>query len=882
MASSASSSDPPEDAIVEVEAKDAYGVLDFKQWSDPQILEPFLIANFDEAKFLADALVQSSAATLDRLNAMLEQIDNEIRSQVITNHADLLANAAHIGQIEAKLTHVAGQIGSLKQSVQSTKASLLDPYLKLSRLSVRLKNMQKLAVLLRQCLRLSQLNDKLQGTMSQKSKITRDYVRAAHSYKEVQLVLNETNLTGIDSIDVQLEGIELNGQEIRSKAETLLWDALTGPTTSQQNSVATDIGGPLQIFLNLGETELAKALQTLFDRVLDNVKQDIRTCFDLSALSHADKNNTPSRQALWTKMEGLTDQIFNHILQMYKLDREVGSKRDVQTHALMREILEAVMRQHVRNDTKKLSLLYSFWKQSCKTMAQEFEAAAKSSSFLRSVLVSEYPRLSELWLKFGVRVNTTAVGADKEPILGASVESRLTKTLSSLERAFLSRRVTQLNEPVQAMFPVGAPALSIPSPAALQNLMKAISTALQHVKGARPSLHVSVANCVNKVVLLFASRLEGMLTTTMEASPFPPIAQASPNKANKRGAAASDDTVVSSALKANAQIFSICLSLRSDLIPASLERNHPFLGPEAMAALEPCAGSLLKVATQVLELLSNHFLAGVQPNVFSLLKDDWSKGCSMHPDGSIAIQKLRPQCVFFRTKVVPLLRPTTTPSSSSSTASSDLETKELILKHLLMLTGKFASLYLFTASLISPLHEKAAMKLASDLTSFESIMAQVGPKLRRDKDKDALVRTGAFARTAWFKELIFAKPDQLQGLAASTALSPSSLLNTHDLKTPTVDDRTILMQALLSSCGASNITSTSMHALLHKSVEQCYHFMSTSSDAARHAAFTKAYAAVESRINIPKGAAGRNFIQNSYPRLYLVTTLLKVSDTGTA
>eukprot|EP00808_Paulinella_micropora_P023831 g37465.t1 len=179
------------DAKGDLDARDAKAILKFKEWSDPEMLEPFLVTGFDEAKFLGEALIQSSSATLQRLNNVLSEIDQEIRTQVISHHADLFANAAHIGQIETKLSHVAGQITELKHNVQNTKASLLNPYNKLTRLAGRLRNMQRLAVLLRQCLRVSQLNEKLQATMKQKSRFTRDLARAALSFAEIQEVLQE-------------------------------------------------------------------------------------------------------------------------------------------------------------------------------------------------------------------------------------------------------------------------------------------------------------------------------------------------------------------------------------------------------------------------------------------------------------------------------------------------------------------------------------------------------------------------------------------------------------------------------------------------------------------------------------------------------------------
>jgi thymidine phosphorylase len=66
--------------------------------------------HFDEARYIANAVASSlgsSSTTLDRLQSLMREIDEQIHHQVVSHHQPLLTQTAELAPIETKLQLVA-------------------------------------------------------------------------------------------------------------------------------------------------------------------------------------------------------------------------------------------------------------------------------------------------------------------------------------------------------------------------------------------------------------------------------------------------------------------------------------------------------------------------------------------------------------------------------------------------------------------------------------------------------------------------------------------------------------------------------------------------------------------------------------------------------
>lgn len=64
------------------------------------------------------------------------------------------------------------------------------------------------------------------------------------------------------------------------------------------------------------------------------------------------------------------------------------------------------------------SLLQSFWDGAADTLISELESTAAGSSFIKSVFVNEFPRLSALFHSLFLRLHATCLSAANTPLLG--------------------------------------------------------------------------------------------------------------------------------------------------------------------------------------------------------------------------------------------------------------------------------------------------------------------------------------------------------------------------------------------------------------------------------------------------------------------------------
>ena len=74
-----------------------------------EIIAAFGAQDFDEAQYIAAALVQSSSGTLEQLSTVLAEIDAEVHRQVVTHHEGLIAQTGDLAALEARIAGVAGR-----------------------------------------------------------------------------------------------------------------------------------------------------------------------------------------------------------------------------------------------------------------------------------------------------------------------------------------------------------------------------------------------------------------------------------------------------------------------------------------------------------------------------------------------------------------------------------------------------------------------------------------------------------------------------------------------------------------------------------------------------------------------------------------------------
>ncbi|RKO88423.1 Golgi transport complex subunit 5-domain-containing protein, partial [Blyttiomyces helicus] len=492
----------------------------------PEYKEFAILEQFDPQQY-ANSIIQPTSQSfsggdvstaLAKLSFAIDHLNAYIKLQVTTHYEDLLHQVTGLSHLESFLQNVKDGIDSLNSSFERVRAKIRDPYLAIQACTLQLDRIQAASEVLRRVMRFLYLVRRLDTQLPGGEK---DLPKAALSINELESILQESDLSGIEVVDAEIQTIADAKRQIAAEAEKLLD---VGMSTQNQ----TDVAAGLQVFHNLGQ--MASTTQARVDGMLETIARETHVALDVASLNKEVKgksNAAPSQggvrrvnepttaqqnaivwaSLLWTRIERLMDVMYENAVKVYLLEKVLARKRDLVTHV---PFLDEVVKNMDGNIVSYFSriLAHSF--------ERELRLATKSSSFLQQVLQNGYPKLLRLFHDYFSRV----AGISGEPGRRSdSPESALLlRTIASFETAYLSRSLSRLLDPINVAFAfkAGPGARTLPLKDDIDKLIRVITSEVEVAK-FDSNLLKRVAKNVAKALDMYAVKAEQISATDSNA-----------------------------------------------------------------------------------------------------------------------------------------------------------------------------------------------------------------------------------------------------------------------------------------------------------------------------------------------------------------------------
>ncbi len=383
------------------------------------------------------------AAYVARLCAAEDELDRRIQDQVSSHYEDLISQATGVERLEAHLETMREHSQTLLVSAERVRARVSEPHAALTVQTRTLARMQETCDLLRRIIRSLQLGKRLQGQLQQSSGSGggsngaggADISKAALSLHELgELWVSE--MDGVDAVDQDQRLILHAKADVERAADGML-------ARGMENHNQSQIGVAIQVFRNLGILE--EKLDAVLVSRTEVMRQRFKEALDVKrggTANSATSSMASLRASLWNSIEALLDFVFAQCAEVICLTQVTHKKRDGVTHLSFFELLG------------KKSLFDRFYTDLVSTVDQSLSSATAESSFLRQVLEGEFPKLLRLFHDLWSRMHSVNTD-EKDSLASATMDSGLRRTLAGLERAYLSRSLSRLFDPVNLMFSSG-------------------------------------------------------------------------------------------------------------------------------------------------------------------------------------------------------------------------------------------------------------------------------------------------------------------------------------------------------------------------------------------------------------------------------------------
>ncbi|KAJ3015917.1 UNVERIFIED_CONTAM: Conserved oligomeric Golgi complex subunit [Siphonaria sp. JEL0065] len=494
----------------------------------------FLDEDFDAAQY-ANRIIQAPegktyhrtdiSTALSKLNFSIDHLNKELHDQVAAHYEDLLEQVTGLDDLEQTLETIKEAISAANSSFDRVKTKIRDIYTQIEDETDQLELMQGGTELLRQVQKFLNLMRRLEGHLKEGDKNS-GVAKAAICVKEIETLLEETDLTGIDVVDAETGKVAAAKATILLEGEKLLLDGLKG-----QNQA--DIASGLQVFYNIGL--VSQKTKTLVDNSLDIIAKETQFALNVQTLSKeikeqhsqtgkgAEPVNVTSPHYtvnLWKRLEALMDIVYENTVKVYLLERVLSRKKDPLSQVSYIDQVSGSMEGN---------LIKYYWKIISLNFEKEIRGAVKSSSFFHQIFQVGYPKLLRLFHDLFSRLTVTNVSgtnasgvtaqsptSTQNPFSGddsinsgkfAAESSVLLKALSSFETAYLRESLARLLEPVNQAFPENAGNRKVATRDDVDKLLRAISRELE-ISKFDPHLLKSVSKNATKAINMYHIRSE--------------------------------------------------------------------------------------------------------------------------------------------------------------------------------------------------------------------------------------------------------------------------------------------------------------------------------------------------------------------------------------
>ncbi|KAG8085389.1 hypothetical protein GUJ93_ZPchr0010g9868 [Zizania palustris] len=355
--------------------------------SDP-VLSVFLSPSFSPSEFSSAALSSGLAASrAEQLQEAIRLLRRHLRAEVLRRHPLLLSHLLSLRSASSSLSSLPSHLHLLSSHLSLLSSHLSAPRSHLAHSSSSLSSLLATADLLLHSHRLVRLSSRLLN-----SSPAPDLARQAELHREIRLLYEEKNLSGINAVDEEMRKVDAAASKIRSEASTVID---RGVAESNQN----DVWCGLQVYYNLGE--LKPAVEGLVGKYKVAGAKSVAVALDMKAISMAaaagggpggvQRSGTPqiggskkAAEALWDRMRQCMEELHRSVSAAWQLQTVLTKKRVPFTQMLF---LEEVWQEGEPLLTERV------WDAIVKAFASQLKSAFMASSFVKEIFTLGYPRL---------------------------------------------------------------------------------------------------------------------------------------------------------------------------------------------------------------------------------------------------------------------------------------------------------------------------------------------------------------------------------------------------------------------------------------------------------------------------------------------------------
>ncbi|KAJ3297647.1 Conserved oligomeric Golgi complex subunit, partial [Rhizoclosmatium sp. JEL0117] len=304
----------------------------------------FIDDSFDPAEY-ANRIIQAPegksfhrtdiATALSKLSFSIDHLNKELHDQVAAHYEDLLEQVTGLDDLETALATIKEGITTANSSFNRVKTKIRDTYNQIQDQTDELELMQAGNEILRHVQRFLGLVRRLELHLKEEG--TSGLPKAALCIKEIETLMQEADLSGIDVVDPEVVKVEAARSLVLEQGEKQLLEGLKA-----QNQA--EIAAGLQVFYNI--VLVSSTAKSLIDDALDVISKETQSALNVQTLSkeikdqHAltDKGKKgvelvnvtgPAYTSkLWKRLEGLMDIVYDNTVRVYLLERVLARKKD--------------------------------------------------------------------------------------------------------------------------------------------------------------------------------------------------------------------------------------------------------------------------------------------------------------------------------------------------------------------------------------------------------------------------------------------------------------------------------------------------------------------------------------------------------------------------
>ncbi|PWV10544.1 hypothetical protein C3747_68g133 [Trypanosoma cruzi] len=330
-------------------------------FADSALMSP----DFDEEAYLRYALHDPNCqAEQARLASCVKAVREEVHKILSENAEDMLQQVTAACRAQRDVAAVRQATFSLMGSTNRLRHTIQEPYRVISANITKLGNMNAAINILRSILKFIGLTTRLKSQPSQ------DLARASRTLREVEELLQTSNIKGIEVVDNRIDTVERAAVTIRTKAQEML-----------RHGDAQDASGvaiSLQCLFTLGL--LPRVLGSLMTEqkreVIRSLMRDLDPQTIVDEVNHGGSSatndmNLRMREVLFSRIKSALANVSQHSQVVVSVWRVLVKKVDPVTHTSYLSVVES-----------PTSVLGDYWHLVTEKLCERLQAVQKRPNFL--------------------------------------------------------------------------------------------------------------------------------------------------------------------------------------------------------------------------------------------------------------------------------------------------------------------------------------------------------------------------------------------------------------------------------------------------------------------------------------------------------------------